>query len=108
MLTGKIIDLSQEIYQGMPVYPGLDREATEFIIDQGCVNFGVDSASPDMWYDKTYPCHSVCAERGVTHIENLCNLDKVIGKRFTFVGLPLKIRNGTGSPMRAVAVLDGE
>lgn len=97
-------------YYGKPEYmtdyPGLNREATEFIIDKGCVSFGVDSASPDMWYDKTYPCHTVCAERGVTHIENLCNLDKVIGKRFTFIGLPLKIRDGTGSPIRAVAILD--
>ena len=90
----------------MTDYPGLDREATEFIIDRECVNFGVDAASPDMWYDKTYPCHSVCAERQVTHIENLCNLDKVLGKRFTFIALPLKIRGGTGSPLRAVAVLD--
>lgn len=89
----------------MTDYPGLNREATEFIIDQGCVSFGVDSSSPDMWYDKTYPCHTVCAERGVTHIENLCNLDKLIGKRFTFIGLPLKIRDGTGSPIRAVAIL---
>jgi len=90
----------------MTEYPGLNREGTEFIIDQGCINFGVDSPSPDMWYDKTYPCHTVCAERHITHVENLCNLDKVVGKRFTFIGLPLKIRNGTGSPIRAVAVLD--
>jgi kynurenine formamidase len=90
MLTGEIIDLTQEIYQGMPIYPGLDREATEFIIDQRCVNFGVDSASPDGVY-KTYPCHSVCAERGVTYNENLCDLDRFIGKLFTFIGLPLKI-----------------
>jgi len=89
----------------MREYPGLDREGTEFIIDQGAVNFGVDSPSPDMWYDKTYPCHSVCGERRITHVENLCNLDQVVGKRFTFVGLPLKIREGTGSPIRAVAVL---
>ena len=41
----------------------------------------------------------------VTHIENLCNLDKVVGKRFTFIALPLKIRKGTGSPLRAVAIL---
>jgi len=66
----------------------------------------VDSPSPDMWYDKTYPCHSTCAKRKVTHIENLCNLDKLIGKRFTFIALPLKIRNGTGSPLRAVAVME--
>jgi kynurenine formamidase len=38
--------------------------------------------------------------------ENLCNLDKLFGKRFTFIGLPLKIRNGTGSPIRAVAILE--
>jgi kynurenine formamidase len=62
-----------------------------------------------MWYDKTYPCHSVCAERAVTHIENLCNLDKVLGRRFTFIALPLKIRSGTGSPIRAVAIVpEGE
>jgi len=100
-------------YYGKPEYmtdyPGLDREATEFIIDQGCISFGVDSASPDMWYDKTYPCHSVCAERKVTHIENLCNLDKVVGRRFTFIMLPLKIRKGTGSPIRAIALVsEGE
>lgn len=90
----------------MSEFPGMTRDATEYIIDCGCVNFGVDNPSPDMWYDKTYPCHSVCGERGVTHIENLCNLDKLIGKRFTFIGLPLKIRDGTGSPMRAVAILN--
>jgi kynurenine formamidase len=89
----------------MSEYPGLDREGTELIIDRGAVNFGVDSPSPDMWYDKTYPCHSVCGERRITHVENLCNLDKVLGKRFTFIGLPLKIRDGTGSPIRAVAVV---
>lgn len=89
----------------MTDYPGLDREATEFIIDQGCINFGVDSPSPDMWYDKTYPCHTVCSERRITHIENLCNLDKIVGKRFTFIALPLKIRGGTGSPLRVVAIV---
>jgi len=97
-------------YYGTPEYathqPGLTREATEYIIDKGAVNFGVDCTSPDMWLDKTYPCHTVCAERKVTHIENLCNLDQLIGKRFTFIALPLKIRKGTGSPLRPVAILD--
>jgi len=96
-------------YYGKPEYsthqPGLTREATEYIIDKGVVNFGVDNTSPDMWLDKTYPCHRVCSERRVTHIENLCNLDKLVGKRFTFIALPLRIRKGTGSPLRAAAVL---
>ena len=92
----------------MTHHPGLTRRATEYIIDKGAINFGVDCTSPDMLLDKTYPCHTVCAERQVTHIENLCNLDKLVGKRFTFVALPLKIRKGTGSPLRAVAILNDE
>jgi kynurenine formamidase len=99
-------------YYGKPEYtthqPGLTREATEFIIDKGAILFGVDSTSPDMWLDKTYPCHTVCRERRVTHIENLCNLDKLVGRRFTFIAFPLKIRKGTGSPVRAVAILHDE
>jgi kynurenine formamidase len=90
----------------MSEYPGLNAEGTEYIIDNGCINFGVDSPSPDMYYDKTYPCHTICAKRRITHIENLCNLDKLVGKRFTFIALPLKIRKGTGSPIRPVAILN--
>ena len=96
-------------YYGTPEYashqPGLTRDATEYIIDKGAINFGVDNTSPDMFLDKTYPCHMVCRERQVTHIENLCNLDKLVGKRFTFIALPLRIRKGTGSPVRAAAIL---
>jgi kynurenine formamidase len=47
----------------------------------------------------------VCREQGITHYENLANLDKLAGRRFTFVGFPLRIRGGTGSPVRAVAVV---
>ena len=44
---------------------------------------------------------------GFTHIEGLVNLDKLIGKgRFKFIGPPLRIRGGTGSPIRAVAVFN--
>ncbi len=38
-------------------------------------------------------------------MENLCNLEHGIGKRFTFIALPLKIRGGTGSPLRPIAIL---
>jgi kynurenine formamidase len=48
----------------------------------------------------------MCRARGITHFENLANLDQLIGKRFTFIGFPLRIRAGTGSPVRAVALLD--
>lgn len=39
---------------------------------------------------------------------NLCNLDQLpLGILFTFIGLPLKIEEGDGSPVRAIAILKG-
>lgn len=42
----------------------------------------------------------------ITNTENLCNLDKVVNKRFLYIELPLKIRDGAGSPIRAVALVE--
>lgn len=89
-------------------YPGLDREATLWLADKGVVNIGIDAPSIDNPADKTYPAHTVCGERDLLNIENMANLDKVVNKRFKFIGFPLKIRGGTGSPIRAVAVLEEE
>jgi len=51
--------------------------------------------------------HRICGELGFTHYENMVNLHQLIGRgRFRFIGLPLKIRGGTGSPVRAIAVFE--
>ena len=87
-------------------YPGLDESASNWLVDKGVKTFGVDSPSPDNPISRTYPCHMMCRRHGITHYENLANLDQVAGKRFTFIGFPLRIREGTGSPVRAVALLN--
>jgi kynurenine formamidase len=46
----------------------------------------------------------MCREHGISPYENLANLDQLAGEWFMFAGFPLRIRNGTGSPLRAVAV----
>ena len=86
-------------------YPGLNAEATNWLIDKGVTNFGVDQPSPDTPEDITYPCHTLCKENNLPHMENLRNLDRVVGTDFTFIGFPLSIRDGTGSPIRAVAMV---
>ncbi len=51
--------------------------------------------------------HHICGELNFTHYENMINLHKLINRgRFRFIGLPLKIREGTGSPVRAVAIFE--
>src|SRR5258708_20778726 len=87
-------------------YPGLDETASMWLVEKGIKTFGVDSPSPDNPASRTYPCHMMCRKYGITHYENLANLDQVVGKRFTFIGFPLRIRGATGSPVRSVAVLE--
>ncbi len=87
-------------------YPGLSREAAEWIYDHGAINIGQDAPSHDCALTKSYPAHQVCREKQTLNTENLGDLRPVVGKRFRFIGFPLKIRNGSGSPIRAVAVLE--
>ena len=87
-------------------YPGLDESGSNWLVEKGIKIFGVDSPSPDNPISRTYPCHMMCRAQGITHYENLANLDQVAGKRFIFIGFPMRIIGGTGSPVRAVAVLE--
>lgn len=87
-------------------YPGLEESGAEWLLRHEVRAFGVDSPSPDNPISRTYPVHMMCREHGITHYENLANLQELVGRRFVFAGFPLKVRGGTGSPVRAVALLD--
>ena len=96
---------------GTPAYlhdfPGLHVDSVHWLADQGIVMFGVEAISPAPEGEANFKAHMACAERGITHIECLWNLEAVVGRgRFKFIGFPLKIRGGTASPIRAVALLE--
>lgn len=90
-------------------YPGLDREATEYLADLGAVNIGADAPSTDSFLEvakiKVQPMHIVCREREILNMENVANIDRIPRHEFWFIGLPLKIENATGSPIRAIALV---
>ena len=82
---------------------GISAEAVHWMADRGVKIFGVETISPDLVYlTDRYPTHRACAERGLTHYENLNNLVEVVGRRFEFYGFPLKLETAYGSPVRAV------
>jgi kynurenine formamidase len=88
--------------------PGLSAEAARWLGRQGIAAFGVETMAPGVRHISNREVHHICGELGFTHYENLINLHRLIGRgRFRFIGLPLKIRGGTGSPVRAVAVFEG-
>lgn len=86
-------------------YPGLDEEATKWILDQGVVNVCTDAASLDNPADITYPNHTVHGERAVIHTENVYNIAKIPRHdQFYYAMFPLKFVGLTGSPVRAYAM----
>jgi kynurenine formamidase len=86
---------------------GISAEAVHWLADRKVKIFGVETISPDLVYlTDRYPTHRACAERGLTHYENLNNLVDVLGRRLEFYGFPLRLETAYGSPVRAVAIVD--
>ncbi len=86
-------------------WPGVGMEAAEYLISKQVAAIGVDTLSPDPPEAlRAQPIHPVVLEKQVLIIENLCNLDQ-LPDFFLFAALPLKIRAGSGSPIRAVALV---
>lgn len=86
-------------------WPGVSMDAAEYLISKSVAALGVDTLSPDPpEVLSTKLVHPVLLERQVLIIENLTNLDQV-SDFFLFVALPLKIRGGSGSPIRAIAFI---
>lgn len=52
-----------------------------------------------------WPFHVLMLTAGICCVQQLCNLDQLVGEEFLLVVLPLKMREGTGSPVRPVALV---
>jgi arylformamidase len=85
---------------------GLSGALADSLVQKRISSLGVDSQTPDCPDDRTMPVHLRLLGAGITIIEGLCNLDQVAGKRFTYVGAPLKIVGATGSPLRPIALVE--
>lgn len=89
-------------------FSGVAAECVHWMADRGVKIFGVETISPDLVYlTDAYPNHTACAERGITHYENLNNLKEVVNRRFQFYGFPLRLEPAAASPVRAVGIVEG-
>jgi kynurenine formamidase len=84
---------------------GISADTAVWLGQKSIAAFGVEMMSPGVSGVSNRDVHRICGEMGFTHYECLINLHLLIGRgRFRFIGFPLNIRGGTGSPVRAVAV----
>jgi arylformamidase len=92
---------------------GLAKDACEWLLQRGVKCVGVDHPNlegriAEELGNADCPGHVLLLhpDREIPIIENLVGLKALRGKRFRFFGLPLKMDGATGSPIRAVALLD--
>ena len=85
-------------------FPTIDREVIQKLIEKKIKAYGTDALSIDPM-NSDEPNHRALFENDIPLIENLTNLEKITKTRFTFMALPLKVKDGDGAPCRAVALL---
>ena len=87
--------------------PEVSPEVVRWLKDHGSIMHGVEGPSTDVMDTKLFPSHRACRDLGLSHFEWLVNLDQLLGRgEFEFYGVPLKLKGGSGSPIRAFAVVD--
>jgi len=86
--------------------PGLSVSAAKYLASKKISLVGIDSPSIDVGTDSKFSVHQIFAKKGILIVENLANLEKIKSSKFHLVVLPLKLKNATGSPVRAIAFVE--
>ena len=84
--------------------PGLSKSATEYLISKKINLVGIDSPSIDLGKDYSFTSHKLLSKNNILIVENLTNLEKIPVHEFDLIVMPLKLKDATGSPVRAVAI----
>ena len=85
-------------------WPGLSGDAAEYLVEKGAALVGCDTLAVDAAGSPDNPAHHALLGSEVYVVENLKNLDRLPPFAF-FMAFPLKIKGGSGSPVRAVALV---
>ena len=83
--------------------PGLSVSAANYLASKKINLVGIDAPSIDLGLDSKFSVHHILAKNNILIVENLANLDKINSPNFHLVIAPLKLKNATGSPVRALA-----
>lgn len=87
-------------------FPGLDPRAAEWLVTQRRPKaIGLDTPSIDYGQSTLFQSHVTLFEHNVPAFENVANLEQLPEKGFTVIALPIKIKGGSGGPLRIIAIV---
>jgi len=85
-------------------FPGLDPAAARWLTQNRSIKaIGLDTASIDYGQSTLFESHRILFEKDIPALENVANLDQLPVKGFSVIALPMKIKGGSGGPVRIVA-----
>lgn len=88
-------------------FPGLDPEAASWLVKNRKIKaIGLDTPSIDYGQSAEFLTHRTLCAAGLTMYENLTNLELLPPLGAYIVALPMKIRGGSGAPLRIVGIIE--
>lgn len=89
-------------------FPGLHPEAAKWLVENRKIKaVGIDTASIDYGQSTTFDSHVALMTNNIPAFENVADMSKLPAKGFQVFALPMKIKGGSGGPLRIVAFFPG-
>ncbi len=87
-------------------FPGLHPETAKWLVENRKIKaIGIDTFSIDYGQTNQYLTHQILTKNDIPIFENVCHIDKLPPNHFNIFALPMKIKDGTGAPLRITAEL---
>jgi kynurenine formamidase len=97
-------------YDG-PHTPGLHADASRLLVERDVLGVGVETVGTDAGqaggFDPPFPNHTIMHGAGKFGLASLANLDQLPATGAVVIAAPLKIVDGSGSPLRVLALVEG-
>ena len=86
-------------------FPGIHPDAARWLVARKVRAVGIDTPSIDYGQSTTFETHQILFAADIPAFENLAHLSAVPATGAFVIALPMKIRGGSGGPLRIVAVV---
>lgn len=88
-------------------FPGLSAEAAKWLVENRSISaIGIDTPSIDYGQSEYFKSHVILLSDNIPAFENVTNLSQLPNTGFEVIALPMKIKGGSGAPLRIVAIIN--
>ncbi|NOX38861.1 MAG: cyclase family protein [Calditrichaeota bacterium] len=85
-------------------FPGLHPDAARWLVENRTIDaIGLDTPSIDYGQSTHFESHQILNGQNIPILENVANLDQLPATGAWVIALPMKIKGGSGGPVRIVA-----